>query len=179
MIGQPVAGLVQAQAAQEPLLVEVPAVGHAGVQAVAEEVVHLVDVDRAGEHAGEDLARPASRGFSLSRATTSRGLMPQSCRSTSPISPSSRKLLANSSWLGTLGSRMSSIGWQNGQWPRSCSSAAAMNTSASSRADGRGEPLVVGQLLQVQQGQAIHAQAVLEAGVDGRRIDQRHQAQAG
>ena len=116
-----------------------------------------------------------SRGFSLSRATTSRGLMPQSCRSTSPISPSNRKLLANNSWLGTLGSRMSSIGWQNGQWPRSCSKAAAMNTSASSRRTARAEPLVVGQLLQVQQRQAINAQAMLEPRVDRRRIDQRHQ----
>ena len=103
--------------------------------------------------------------------------MPQSCRSTSAISPSSRKLLANSSWLGTLGRRMSSIGWQNGQWPRSCSRAAAMNTSASSGRTAAREPLVVGQLLQIQQRQPIHAQAVLEARVDGRRIDQRHQAQ--
>ena len=101
--------------------------------------------------------------------------MPQSCRSTSPTSPSSRKLLANNSWLGTLGSRMSSIGWQNGQWPRSCSSAAAIKTSASSRPDRPRESLVVGQLLQVQQGQAKHAQAMFESRVDGRRIDQRHE----
>ena len=117
------------------------------------------------------------RGFSLSRATTSRGLMPQSCRSTSPISPSSRKLLANNSWLGTLGRRMSSIGWQKGQWPRSCSKAAAISVSASSAADGLGESLVVGQLLEVQQRQAVDAQTVLEPRVNRRRIDQRHQAQ--
>ena len=103
--------------------------------------------------------------------------MPQSCRSTSAISPSNRKLLANSSWLGTLGRRMSSIGWQNGQWPRSCNRAAARNTSASSGRTARDKALVVRQLLQIQQRQAIHAQAVLEPGVDGRRIDQRHQPQ--
>ena len=39
------------------------------------------------------------------------------------------------------------------------------------------ESLVVGQLLQIKQGQPIDAQAVLETRVDGRRIDQRHQAQ--
>ena len=31
-----------------------PAIRHAGVQAVAEEIVHLVDIDRAGEHARHD-----------------------------------------------------------------------------------------------------------------------------
>ena len=50
---QAVARFVDAQAADQPLLVEVPAVGDARMQAVAHEVVHLVDVDGAGEHAGE------------------------------------------------------------------------------------------------------------------------------
>ena len=45
------------------------------------------------------------------------------------------------------------------------------------RADRRREPLLVGKLFQVHQGQAVDAQAVLEAGVQRRRIDQRDQAQ--
>ena len=69
---QPVARLVQAQAAHQPLLVEVPAVGHARVQAVAVEIVHLVDVDRPGEHAGEDSAG-RGRGASRSAGRPRRG----------------------------------------------------------------------------------------------------------
>ena len=42
---------------------------------------------------------------------------------------------------------------------------------------GPREPLVVGQLLQQQQGQAIDPQRVLEPRVERRRIDQRDQAQ--
>ena len=45
------------------------------------------------------------------------------------------------------------------------------------RRDRRREALLVGELLQVHQGQAVDAQAVLEAGVQGRRIDQRNQPQ--
>ena len=45
------------------------------------------------------------------------------------------------------------------------------------RADGGRESLVMAQLLQVEQGQAVNAQAVFEAGVPRCRIDQRDQAQ--
>ena len=58
---QAVARLVQAQAADQPLLVEIAAVGHAGVQAVADQVVHLVDVDRPAEHALQDSLPRAAR----------------------------------------------------------------------------------------------------------------------
>ena len=51
---QRVARFVQAQAADEPAAVEVLAVGNAGVQAVAHQVVDFVDVDRPGEHAAEN-----------------------------------------------------------------------------------------------------------------------------
>ena len=100
---QAVAGLVQAQAAQAAAAGRSAgrrARRRAGCRGRGSPSCRC----RSGRRAcWRGFARPASRGFSLSRATTSRGLMPQSCRSTSPISPSSRKLLANSSWLGTLG----------------------------------------------------------------------------
>ena len=61
--GQCVAGFVEAEAADEPSAIEVAAVGHAGVQAVAHQVVDLVDVERPGEQrrekAGFDVVRAA------------------------------------------------------------------------------------------------------------------------
>ena len=117
------------------------------MQAVAEQIVHLVDVDRPGEHARR-IREAVSRGFAQ-RATTSRGWTFQLCRSTSPISPSRKKSLANNSWLGTPGNSMSSMGWQNGQWPRLCSNAAARKYLGVLGADGGLEPLVVGQPLQI------------------------------
>ena len=174
--GQPVAGLVQAQAAQQPLLVEVPPVGHAGVQAVAEEIVHLVDVDRAGEHAGEDLAGGVA------------GLLAQQgdhvARIDVPIVPQH---------VGDLALQQEAVGEQlvarHARQPdvfdRMAERPVAQVVQQRGgdehlgvfRPNGPRESLVVRQLLQVQQGQAVHAQAVLEARVDRRRIDQRHQAQ--
>ena len=52
---QPVAGLVQAQAANQTLLVEIAAVGNSGVQAVPHQVIHLVGVDRPRQQAVQDL----------------------------------------------------------------------------------------------------------------------------
>ena len=69
---QAVARLVQAEAADQPLLVEIPAVGHAGVQAVAEEVVHLVDVDRARKACWRGFAG-RGRGASRSAGPPRRG----------------------------------------------------------------------------------------------------------
>ena len=54
--GERRAGGVEAEACEQPLLVEVPAVRHAGVQAVAGQVVHLVNVDRPREQRAEDAA---------------------------------------------------------------------------------------------------------------------------
>ena len=45
---------IDAQTRQEAILVEVTAVGDAGVKAVAGEVVHLVDIDRPGEEGVEE-----------------------------------------------------------------------------------------------------------------------------
>ena len=87
---------------KQPLLVEMPPVGHAGVKAVAVQIVHLVDVDRAGEHSGEDLARRVA-GFFAQQGHHVAGI-------DVPIVPQhvgdlafQQKLLANNSWLGTLG----------------------------------------------------------------------------
>ena len=44
---QTVSRLVQAQATNQPTPVEMPSIRHAGVQAIAHQVVDLVDVDRA------------------------------------------------------------------------------------------------------------------------------------
>ena len=51
---QTVAGLVQTQAADQALLIEVLAVGNAGMKAVAKQVIHFVDVDRSRQHAMQD-----------------------------------------------------------------------------------------------------------------------------
>ena len=50
--------LVEAEAGEQSLLVEVSSVGHAGVEAVAAEVVHLVDIDRPRE---QRVQNPAGR----------------------------------------------------------------------------------------------------------------------
>ena len=55
--GECVAGFVEAQAADEAEAIEVLAVGHAGVEAVAHQVVDLVDVDWAGKDAAEQAVR--------------------------------------------------------------------------------------------------------------------------
>ena len=47
--GQRRAVLVEAEAGEQSLLVEMPAVRDSGVEAVAAEVVHLVDIDRPRE----------------------------------------------------------------------------------------------------------------------------------
>ena len=51
---QGIARLVQTQAADESSLVEIAAIGDTGMQAVAGEVIHFVDVDRTRQHAGQD-----------------------------------------------------------------------------------------------------------------------------
>ena len=85
---QRVARFVEAQAADQPAAVEVAAVGHAGVQAVAHQVVDLVDVDRPGEHARQQPALRCRSRVPAIRSATSRGSSDQSSRSTSAISPS-------------------------------------------------------------------------------------------
>ena len=54
-----VAGFVEAQAADEPAAIEVLTVRHAGVEAVARQVVDFVDVDRARKNAAEESMRTA------------------------------------------------------------------------------------------------------------------------
>ena len=53
---QAVAGFVQAEALDQSRLIEVAAVRDAGVQTIAHEIVHLVDVDRPREHAPQQPA---------------------------------------------------------------------------------------------------------------------------
>ena len=55
--GQRRAVLVEAEAGEQPLLVKMPAVRNAGVEAVAAEVVHLVDIDRPREQRVQNAAR--------------------------------------------------------------------------------------------------------------------------
>ena len=172
---QAVAGLVQAQAAQQPLLVEVPPVGHARVQAVAVEIVHLVDVDRPGEHAGED-SRGLVAGFFAQQGDHVAGI-------DAPIVPQhvadlalqekavGEQLVARHAGQADVFDRMAERPVaQVVQQRRGTENFGILGTHRPS------ESFVVGQLLHVQQGQAEHAQAVLEAGVNGRRIDQRDQA---
>ncbi len=51
---QAVARLVQTQAADQSLLVEMPAIGNARMQTVALQVIHFVHVDRSGKQAGKN-----------------------------------------------------------------------------------------------------------------------------
>ncbi len=60
--GQRPARFVEAEARQQPLLIEMPAVGHARVEAVAGEIVHLVDVDRPREERTEQAAGGVGSG---------------------------------------------------------------------------------------------------------------------
>ena len=48
---QSIACLVEAERANQPLLVKVAAIRNARVQAVANQLVHFVDIDRPAEHA--------------------------------------------------------------------------------------------------------------------------------
>ena len=45
------------------------------------------------------------------------------------------------------------------------------------RAHCVGKPRVVGKLLEQQEGEPVHAQAMLESCVEGGRVDERHQSQ--
>src|SRR5690606_28336303 len=58
---QRIARLVEAEALNQTRLVEVPAVGDAGVEAIAHQIVHLVDVDRAREHASQQASATIGR----------------------------------------------------------------------------------------------------------------------
>ena len=173
---QAVAGPVQRKAADQPLLVEVPPVGHAGVQAVAEEVVHLVDVDRAGKHAGEDLAGAVA------------GLLAQQRNHVAGIE---LPLLAQR--IGHLAFQQKAVGEQlvrgharqvdvfDGMAERPMAQVVQQGRDDQQLGvlgpHGLGETLVVGQLLQEQQRQPVDAQRVLEPRMDCGRVDQRNQAE--
>ena len=60
------------------------------------------------------------------------GGMPHDESSTSATGPEARMPSTSDSCRGISASPMSSIGWQKGQWPMSCTSAAAMKADASS-----------------------------------------------
>ena len=171
---QAVALPVQAKAADQPLLVEVSPVGHAGVKAVAEEIVHLVDVDRAGKHAGQQLAR-AIAGLLAQQRNHIAGVEP-------PL-PAKR--------IGQVTLQEEAVGEQlmrrhagqvnvfdgvaEGPVPQIVQQGRDDQQFGVLGANALAETLVVGQLFQQQQGQAVDAQRVLEPCMQRSRIDQRHQ----
>ena len=114
--GQGVAGFVEAEAADEPAAVEVLAVGNAGVEAVAHQIVDFVDIDRAGKDAAED-AVGRSRHIAADKVGDVQRVEP-------PIVAQHVGHLARGDFargerlvIGKLGRPRSSIGWPNGQWP--------------------------------------------------------------
>ncbi len=176
VIARPSPAAIQAKAAQQPLLIEMPAVRHAGVQAVAEQVVHLVDVDRPGEHARQDprgrvAGLLAQEGHDLPRLHVP--VVPQHVADLAFQQKAvGKQLVARHAGqldvLDRMAKRPVAQVVQQGGGQKDLGVLGA---------DGRLKPLVVGQPLQIQQPQAEDAQAVLEAGMMGRRIDQRHQPQ--
>ena len=178
MIASAVARFVEAQAADQPPAVEVAAVGHAGVQAVAHQVIDFVDVDRPGQHAAKNSLR-AVVGFAGNQRRRRRA--DRDCQSSRSTSATSRR--RESSGGRALRARRfaascrSSIGWPNGQWPTSCSSAAASNSFGILRRDGGRESFVGGQPIEVLDRRQENAERMFLPRVVGGRIDQAHQPQ--
>ena len=173
---QGIARLVQAKAADQPALIEIAAIGDAGVQAVAGEIIHLVDVDRPGEHAGQDSRHGVARlvrqqghhvaridapvvaqrvgNFAFEQKTVGEQFVGRHARQTDVFDRMAKR-------------PMPQVVQQRGHDEQ-------LGVGRRHRA---GEARVVAQLPQKQQRQPIDAQRVLEARVMGRRIDQRHQPQ--
>ncbi len=175
-MASPSPALIQAQTAQKPLLVEVPAVGHARVKAVAVEIIHFVDVDRAGQHARQDFGGRRA-GFFAQQGDHVAGV-------DAPVVPQH---------VGDLALQQKTVGEQlvarHARQSEVLDRMAERPVAQIVQQRGGNERLgvfrpnvfcktrVVGELLQVEQRQPIHAQTMLESRVDGRRIDQRDQPQ--
>ena len=146
------------------------------MQAVAGQVVHLVDVDRPGEHAGQE-ARFRIARFSRQQGHQVPGLNGPIVAQRVGDFAFQQKAVGEQLVLRHAGQPhvfdrvakrpMAQVVQQRGDDKQ----------LGVRRRNDRGKALVVGKLPQEQQGQAIHAQRMLEPRVDGRRIDQRHQAQ--
>ncbi len=174
--GQPVPRGVQAQAADEPPLVEITAIRHAGVQAVAKQVVHLVDVDRTGQQARQQPALGVPR---LAReqghdvAGLNRPVVAQRVGNLAFQKKTVGKqlVLGHASELHVfdrVAKRPMSQVVQQGRGNEQLRIAGR---------DDLGEPSVVGKLPQKQQRQPVHSQRMLEPRMVGRWIHQRHQPQ--
>ena len=175
---QPVARFVQAQAADQPPAVEMPAVGHAGVQAVAHQVVDLVDVDRPGEHAAKNrVALPSARLAGDQRRQRLRLESPIVAQHVGHFAVDDEPLRASCSWSGNL--RQAQVFDRMAERPVAdvVQQRRREQQLGIVRRDGGGEPLVGGQPVQVFDRRQEHAQRMLLPRVVRRRIDEAHQAQ--
>ena len=162
---------------EQPLEVE-GAVAHAAEEAVAQQVVHLVDVELAGDDLGE---QPLGRGAAAPGAGGGRRAVPMPSPWRAKISsisglPSSRRVI--SSWSMPPSNR-SSAEWLNGACPRSWRSAAARvsRRSGAARAAGQ-QPLALGAQGVVDPAGEVHgADHVAEAAVLGAGEDQEGEAE--
>ena len=153
-----------------------PSIGHSRVQAVANEVIHLVDIDGAGKHAGKN-----------SRCGDARLLAQQGHHIARLHVPVVAQYVANLS-LQQKAIRKQLMAWDAGQFDvfnRVAKRPVAQVVEESCRqknlgvlrADCRLKPLIVCKPPQVEQCKSKNAQAMLEARMVGRRINERYQSQ--
>ena len=170
------AGGVEAERREQPLLVEVPAVGDAGMQAVAGEIVHLVDVDRSREQRLQDAGGGIGGG--------ARDQFRHAGGSEPPVVGEHRGHVT----LRDDGGHQRLVPGQLRQ-PQVLDRVAVGPVAhvvqqrrgherrGVGLADGRDEPVVAGQPPQKLQRQPVGSQRVLEPGVHGPGIDECHETE--
>lgn len=173
---QRVAGRVQAQAADQTVLVEVATVGHAGMQAVAGQIVHLVDVDRTGKDAGQN-ARSGPPGLVREQVDhVARIDLPLVAQCVGNV-PFEQEAVGKQLVRGNAGQAHVFDRMAKRPVPQVVQQGRHDQQLGVGRHDRRGESLVVAQMPQAQQGQPVHAHRVLEARVMRRRVHEGHEPQ--
>ena len=175
---QRVARFVQAQAADQPAAVEVLAVGNAGVQAVAHQVIDLVDVDRPGEHAAEDARARDVCTLPDTRSATSRGF--ESPVVAQHVGHFALAMIARGELLRGPG-RCGKLQVLDRMAERPVADVVQQRGGQEQlgilRRDGGGESLVGREPVKVFDRRQEHAQRMLLPRVVGGRVDEAHQAQ--
>ena len=165
---------IDAETREQPILIEVTAIGDAGMEAVAGEIVHLVDIDRPGEegveeHPGRVGGGPVDEG--RDPGWLEPPLRPEDLGGRAgPEDPADERLVA-----GELRQAHVFEGMAVGPVPDVVHEGGNDERCGVCFTDGGGEVVVAPEPAEEGQRQTVDPQRMLEAGVDGAGVDQRHQ----
>ena len=173
---QAVPGFVQAEAADQPLLIEVLSVRHARMETVPVEIIHLVDIDGTGQHALQQThpGRPRLAGQQPHNfARRNIPLLPQSVGNLAFQEEAvGEHLVVRYARQTDILNRMA-----KGPMPQIVKHRRDQKHLRVMRRHRGGKACVEGEPLEIQQRHPINAQGVFEPSVVGGGIDQRNQTQ--